>query len=138
MYLHVEEREQGEGADCQTSFAFLPSAERLRRGHARWERAIDGTTGRSRRQLHRNLVEYELSRQLSHSVGPRHLRGEDWGYMFAEHPFEAFPRTDFVPSWFEEELFECRDRATGNLKWTGTRVGIIFGSKSQPRALVQV
>jgi catalase-peroxidase len=36
------------------------------------------------------------------------------------------------------EVFEGRDRATGELKWTGTRVDLIFGSNSQLRALAEV
>ncbi len=36
------------------------------------------------------------------------------------------------------EAFEGRDRATGELKWTGTRVDLIFGSNSQLRALAEV
>ena len=35
-------------------------------------------------------------------------------------------------------VFEGRDRATGELKWTGTRVDLIFGSNSQLRAIVEV
>ena len=37
-----------------------------------------------------------------------------------------------------DDLFEGRDRATGALKWTGTRVDLIFGSNSQLRALAEV
>ena len=37
-----------------------------------------------------------------------------------------------------EEVFEGRDRATGELKWTGTRVDLLFGSNSQLRALAEV
>jgi len=37
-----------------------------------------------------------------------------------------------------DDLFEGRDRATGKLKWTGTRVDLIFGSNSQLRALAEV
>ena len=37
-----------------------------------------------------------------------------------------------------EDAFEGRDRATGELKWTGTRVDLIFGSNSQLRALAEV
>ncbi len=37
-----------------------------------------------------------------------------------------------------EELFEGHDRATGKLKWTGTRVDLIFGSNSELRALAEV
>jgi catalase-peroxidase len=36
------------------------------------------------------------------------------------------------------DVFEGRDRATGELKWTGTRVDLIFGSHSQLRALAEV
>ena len=37
-----------------------------------------------------------------------------------------------------EDVFEGRDRATGELKWTGTRVDLVFGSNSQLRALAEV
>jgi catalase-peroxidase len=37
-----------------------------------------------------------------------------------------------------DNLFEGRDRTTGELKWTGTRVDLIFGSNSQLRALAEV
>jgi catalase-peroxidase len=37
-----------------------------------------------------------------------------------------------------EDVFEGRDRATGTLKWTGTRVDMIFGSNSELRALAEV
>jgi catalase-peroxidase len=38
----------------------------------------------------------------------------------------------------DEDVFEGRDRATGELKWTGTRIDLIFGSNSQLRALAEV
>ena len=38
----------------------------------------------------------------------------------------------------DEDLFEGHDRATGELKWTGTRVDLIFGSNSQLRAIAEV
>jgi catalase-peroxidase len=38
----------------------------------------------------------------------------------------------------DEDVFEGRDRATGELRWTGTRVDLIFGSNSQLRALAEV
>jgi catalase-peroxidase len=38
----------------------------------------------------------------------------------------------------DDDVFEGRDRATGALKWTGTRVDLVFGSNSQLRALVEV
>jgi catalase-peroxidase len=38
----------------------------------------------------------------------------------------------------DEAAFEGHDRATGELKWTGTRVDLIFGSNSQLRALAEV
>ncbi|MGZ8257512.1 MAG: peroxidase family protein, partial [Gallionella sp.] len=38
----------------------------------------------------------------------------------------------------DETVFEGRDRNTGKLKWTGTRVDLIFGSNSQLRALAEV
>ncbi|MDP1967547.1 MAG: peroxidase family protein, partial [Reyranella sp.] len=36
------------------------------------------------------------------------------------------------------DVFEGRDRATGEPKWTGTRVDLVFGSNSQLRALAEV
>jgi catalase-peroxidase len=38
----------------------------------------------------------------------------------------------------DEDVFEGRDRATGELKWTGTRIDLIFGSNSQLRAIAEV
>ena len=38
----------------------------------------------------------------------------------------------------DEAVFEGRDRATGELKWTGTRIDLVFGSNSQLRALAEV
>jgi catalase-peroxidase len=37
-----------------------------------------------------------------------------------------------------EDTFEGRDRETGELKWTGTRFDLVFGSNSQLRALAEV
>jgi catalase-peroxidase len=37
-----------------------------------------------------------------------------------------------------KDVFEGRDRETGQVKWTGTRVDLIFGSNSQLRALAEV
>ena len=37
-----------------------------------------------------------------------------------------------------EGVYEGRDRATGELKWTGTRVDLVFGSNTQLRALAEV
>lgn len=37
-----------------------------------------------------------------------------------------------------QDVFEGRDRKTGEIKWTGTRVDLIFGSNSQLRALAEV
>jgi catalase-peroxidase len=36
------------------------------------------------------------------------------------------------------DMFEGRDRASGEVKWTGTRVDLVFGSNSQLRALAEV
>jgi catalase-peroxidase len=35
-------------------------------------------------------------------------------------------------------VFEARDRRTGELKWTGTRVDLVVGSNAQLRALAEV
>jgi catalase-peroxidase len=37
-----------------------------------------------------------------------------------------------------EDLFEGRDRGTGAVRWTGTRVDLVFGSSSELRALAEV
>ena len=46
--------------------------------------------------------------------------------------------TEWKPGSNDAEVFEGRDRATGELKWTGTRVDLVFGSNSQLRALAEV
>ncbi|WP_291723813.1 catalase/peroxidase HPI [Bernardetia sp.] len=49
---------------------------------------------------------------------------------------------DFTTTWKatsdDQRTFEGRDRRTGNVKWTGTRVDLIFGSNSELRALAEV
>ena len=47
-------------------------------------------------------------------------------------------RTTWKATSEDGDVFEGRDRATGELKWTGTRVDLIFGSNSQLRALAEV
>ena len=46
--------------------------------------------------------------------------------------------TQWQKSPKDEGVFEGRDRKTGELKWTGTRVDLIFGSNSQLRAIAEV
>jgi catalase-peroxidase len=46
--------------------------------------------------------------------------------------------TIWKPTAEDEEIFEGRDRKTGELKWTGTRVDLLFGSNSELRALAEV
>ena len=46
--------------------------------------------------------------------------------------------TQWQPSAGSEGVYEGRDRKTNEVKWTGTRVDLIFGSHSQLRALAEV
>ena len=46
--------------------------------------------------------------------------------------------TEWQASPTSEGVFEGRDRRTGDLKWTGTRVDIVFGSNSELRAISEV
>ena len=46
--------------------------------------------------------------------------------------------TEWKPLSKDEDVFEGRDRKSGELKWTGTRVDLLFGSNSQLRALAEV
>ena len=46
--------------------------------------------------------------------------------------------TTWEPSSTSEGVYEGRDRATGKIKWTGTRVDLVFGSNSQLRAIAEV
>ena len=67
--------------------------------------------------------------------------------VFTKHP-EALTNDffvnliDFSTTWkasaASSNVFEGSDRATGNIKWTGTRVDLIFGSNSELRALAEV
>jgi catalase-peroxidase len=47
-------------------------------------------------------------------------------------------RTQWQPSAGSEGVYEGRDRKTNQIKWTGTRADLIFGSHSQLRALAEV
>jgi catalase-peroxidase len=46
--------------------------------------------------------------------------------------------TKWEPSSTSEGVYEGRDRATGKVQWTGTRVDLLFGSNSQLRAIAEV
>ena len=46
--------------------------------------------------------------------------------------------TTWKPTSKDADMFEGRDRKTGELKWTATRVDLVFGSNSQLRALAEV
>ena len=48
------------------------------------------------------------------------------------------PATAWQPVSEDSNVFEGRDRATGELKWTGTRVDLIFGSNSELRSYAEV
>jgi catalase-peroxidase len=47
-------------------------------------------------------------------------------------------RTSWTASGQDEDVFEGRDRTTGELQWTGTRADLIFGSSSELRAVAEV
>ena len=73
--------------------------------------------------------------------------GETQHGMFTERP-ETLTNDFFVnlldmsTAWKatleDQDIFEGRDRTTGKLRWTGTRVDLIFGSNGQLRALAEV
>jgi catalase-peroxidase len=73
--------------------------------------------------------------------------GESGHGVFTKRP-EALTNDFFVnlldmgtvwkPASKDNDVFEGRDRESGTLKWTGTRVDLIFGSNSQLRALAEV
>ena len=46
--------------------------------------------------------------------------------------------TEWKPVSKDADVFEGRDRKTDRVKWTGTRVDLVFGSNSQLRALAEV
>ncbi|MBD3332778.1 catalase-peroxidase, partial [candidate division GN15 bacterium] len=46
--------------------------------------------------------------------------------------------TEWKATSEDEDFFEGLDRKTGDVKWTGTRIDLIFGSNSQLRALAEV
>jgi catalase-peroxidase len=46
--------------------------------------------------------------------------------------------TEWQPTSEAAETFEGRGRGTGEVKWTGSRVDLVFGSNSELRALTEV
>jgi catalase-peroxidase len=46
--------------------------------------------------------------------------------------------TEWKPASSAQDVFEGRDRKTGELKWTGSRIDLVFGSHAQLRALSEV
>ena len=84
-------------------------------------------------------------------IGGMRVLNTNFGYsqhgVFTKHP-ETLTNDFFVnlldmdttwkPTSKDEDIFEGRDRKTGKLKWTGTRVDLIFGANSQLRAIAEV
>ncbi|UYG05053.1 catalase/peroxidase HPI [Halomonas sp. LR3S48] len=46
--------------------------------------------------------------------------------------------TEWQPASADADVFEGRDRKSGEVKWTGTRVDLVFGSNSQLRAIAEI
>ena len=46
--------------------------------------------------------------------------------------------TEWQASSTSQDVFEGRDRQTDDVKWTGTRVDLVFGSNSELRAIAEV
>jgi catalase-peroxidase len=46
--------------------------------------------------------------------------------------------TEWKPSSGDKDIYEGYERATGKLKWTGTRIDLLFGANSQLRAIAEV
>jgi catalase-peroxidase len=46
--------------------------------------------------------------------------------------------TKWVPSSSSDAVYEAQDRKTNEVKWTGTRVDLVFGSNSVLRAVAEV
>jgi len=65
---------------------------------------------------------------------------ESWIHPFTNDFFVNLldMSTMWKPAKGDDGVFEGRDRAIGELKWTGTRVDLVFGSNSQLRALAEV
>ena len=55
----------------------------------------------------------------------------------AERFFEGRRHTRGTPK-DDGDLFECRERGSGEVKWTGTRIDLLFGSNSRLRAVAEV
>jgi catalase-peroxidase len=88
--------------------------------------------------------------QMTVLVGGMRVLNANWGRsqhgVFTQRP-ETLTNDFFVnlldmsTEWkptSDENVFEGRDRKSGKLKWTGTRVDLIFGSNSELRALAEV
>jgi len=82
--------------------------------------------------------------------GGRHARPECQLRQSKHGVFTSRPETltndffvnllDMATKWepsSTEGVYEGRDRATGELKWTGTRIDLVFGSNAQLRALAR-
>jgi catalase-peroxidase len=114
----------------------------LRDGHGQWAEAL--LVERAERL---NLSAPEMTVLLGGMrVLNANFRGSDFG-VFTTRP-ESLTTDFFVnlldmstkwePTSSSEATFEGRDRRTNELKWTGTRVDIVFGSNSQLRAIAEV
>jgi catalase-peroxidase len=74
---------------------------------------------------------FEQSRRGVFTMRPETLTNDFFVNLLDMH-------TTWKPTSEDKDMFEGHDRATGELKWTGTRVDLVFGSNSQLRAIAEV
>ena len=59
-------------------------------------------------------------------------------YDVVSRQWTPSPTKEWAPSVSDENVYEGRDRATGDVRWTATAVDLVFGSHSQLRAIAEV
>jgi catalase-peroxidase len=139
---------RGDAAESMTDAASFEVLEPIHDGYRNWLKQ-DYSVSPEELMLDRTQLMGLTASEMTVLVGGMRVLGTNYGAtkhgVFTEHEGALTPDffvnlTDMGNTWHKTEggIYEIRDRKTGVVKWTATRVDLVFGSNSVLRAYAEV
>jgi catalase-peroxidase len=139
---------RGDAVESMTDAASFEVLEPIHDGYRNWLKQ-DYSVSPEELMLDRTQLMGLTASEMTVLVGGMRVLGTNYGAtkhgVFTEHEGALTPDffvnlTDMGNTWHKTEggIYEIRDRKTGVVKWTATRVDLVFGSNSVLRAYAEV
>ncbi len=139
---------RGDATEAMTDAASFAVLEPIHDGYRNWLKQ-DYSVSPEELMLDRTQLMGLTASEMTVLVGGMRVLGTNYGAtkhgVFTEHEGALTPDffvnlTDMGNTWHKTEggIYEIRDRKTGAVKWTATRVDLVFGSNSVLRAYAEV